>query len=102
MFWEQIVTKNCQAVKYSLNFAVISFGNFMSCFKNVGGAQAIIANVNFQEEIFDLEQMGRALLNRTSHYRPPSMVRCQYAREKVRFHYYATREPKTSCVDYGI
>ncbi len=54
MYWEQIVTENYEALNYSLYVVDIGFGNFINSMRNVGGAQAIIANIIFQEELFNL------------------------------------------------
>ena len=79
LYWEQIVTKKYYEVKYSLYLADVNFRDFISSFRNVGGAQAIISNIKFQEELFKLEQLGVPLPNRVREFQIPSCARCQYA-----------------------
>jgi len=55
LYWEQTVTENYYDVKYSLYVADVGFRDFINNFRNVGGAQAIVSNIKFQEEIFKLE-----------------------------------------------
>ncbi len=47
LYWEQIVTTNYLGVTYSLYVADVNFRDFVEYFRNVGGAQAIAAHVNF-------------------------------------------------------
>ena len=83
LYWEQTTTHNYYGIKYSLYVADVFFRDFVNIFRNVGGAQPIVANINFQVNLFNLEQSGRTLPNRTIKFEPPPMVRCQYAsREK--------------------
>ena len=77
-YWEQYVTENYSEIKHSLYVANVSFSNYVDSFRNVGGAQAITAKISFQEELFILEQSGKALPNRTSLFEPPPTSRCQY------------------------
>ena len=64
LYWEQTITENYHCIKYSLYFSDVSFRDFVNCFRNVGGAQAIVSNIKFQEESFKLEQSGKPLPNR--------------------------------------
>jgi hypothetical protein len=50
MYWEQSVTKNYYGIKYSLYVADVNFRDFINNFRIVGGVQAVVANINFQEE----------------------------------------------------
>jgi len=102
VYWEQNVSKNYFKVKYSLYVADVGFRDFIDNFRNIGGAQTIIARINFQEELFDLEQSGKILPNRTRRFEPPSMVFCQYASREIKIHDYSSREPKSACFNYGL
>ena len=55
LYWEQTVTENYYGVKYSLYVADVGFRDFINSFRNVGGAQAAISNIRFQEELFKLK-----------------------------------------------
>ena len=55
MYWEQTVTENYYEVKYSLYVADVKFRDFINSFRNVGGDQALVSNLKFQEELFKLE-----------------------------------------------
>ena len=55
LYWEQTVTENYHGIKYSLYVADVSFRDFINSFRNVGGAQAVVSNIKFQEELFKLE-----------------------------------------------
>ena len=50
LYWEQTLTENYYEVKYSLYFADVKFPNFINSFRNVGGDQALVSNIKFQEE----------------------------------------------------
>ena len=50
LYWEQAVTTNYHGIKYYLYVADVIFRDFIDSFRNVGGAQAIVANFKFQEE----------------------------------------------------
>ena len=76
MYWEQTVIENYVEVKYSLYVADVSFHNFINSFRNVGGAQALVSNITFQEELFKLEQSGKPLPNRIRNFHVPEIVRC--------------------------
>jgi hypothetical protein len=103
LYREKNVTKNSYGIKYSLYVADVAFRDFINSFRNVGGAQTNAANISFQEELFNLEQSGKAMSNRTHIFEPPHTVRCQYDHRKVTIHDYENREPiKTSCVDYCL
>ena len=80
----------------------MDFRDFIESFRNFGGAQTIAAIINFQEELFYLEQSGMALLYRTNRFEPPNMVFCQYASREIKIYDYANREPKTTDVNYGL
>jgi hypothetical protein len=46
LYWEQNVAENYRGIKHSLNVAdVSSFRNFIESFRNVGDAQALVANI---------------------------------------------------------
>jgi hypothetical protein len=62
----------------------------------------MVAIIKFLEELFNVEQSRRALLNRTYRFEPPSMVFCQHASHDIHIYDYANREPKTACVNYGL
>jgi len=80
----------------------VLFRDFINNFRNIGGAQIVIAITNFQEELFNLEQSGLALPNRTRRFQTPPMVFCQYASREISIYDYGNREPKTTCVNYGL
>ena len=44
----------------------VDFRDFIVSFRNIGGAQDIVARNIFQEELFNLEQSGMALLRLNS------------------------------------
>jgi hypothetical protein len=68
----------------------------------LGGAHAIDANINFQEELFNLKHSATHFVSRTSLFKPPSMVKCQYADCDIKVFYYENKEPKITSVDYGM
>jgi hypothetical protein len=68
LYWEQIVTENYYEVKYSLYVADVNFRDFINIFRNVGGAQAVISNMKFEEELFKLEQSRVPLPNRVREF----------------------------------
>jgi hypothetical protein len=74
LYWEQTVTENYFEIKYFLYVAYVVFRDFIDNFRNIGGAQTKLARINSQEELFNLEQSGMALLNRTSNFEPPTIV----------------------------
>jgi hypothetical protein len=76
--WEQTVTQNCYGIKYFV-YIYVACRDFINRFKNVGGAQAVVANLNFKEESFNLEQSRKPLPNYPRRFQPPSMVLCQYS-----------------------
>jgi hypothetical protein len=80
----------------------VGFRDFIEKIRNMGGAQVIVANINFQEELINLEHAAAYLVSRTGLFKPPSMVKCQYADCEIQVFYYESREPKTNCVDYGL
>ena len=96
MYWEQTVTENYfEVIIYSLYVADVSFYNFINSFINVVGAQALVSNITFQEELFKLEHSGKPLPSRTRNFRIPPHVLCQNANTEIRIHDYENREPKT-------
>ena len=56
LYWEQTITDNYCDVKYSQYVADVNFRDFINNFINVGGAQVVVSNIKFQEELFKLEQ----------------------------------------------
>ena len=102
LYWEHTITEIYYGIKYSLYVGDIVFRDFINSFKNVEGAQKIAARINFQEELFNLEQSGKALPNRTRRFEPPPVVFCQYDGREIKIRGYANCEPKTSCFDYGL
>ena len=77
LYWDKTITDNYYGIKYSLSEADVVYRNIINIFRNMGGAQAIAANINFQMEIFNLEQSGKALSNRTRRFDLPTwLVRC--------------------------
>ena len=71
LYWEQIVTKNYHGIKYSLYVADVSFRDFINSFRNVVGAQAVVSNIKFQEELCKLERPGKPLSNRSRNFEIP-------------------------------
>jgi hypothetical protein len=102
LYWEQIVTCNYYEVKYSLYVADVNFRDFINNFRNAGGAQAVVSNIKFQEELFKLKQPGVPLPNRVREFQSPPCARCLYANREIKVHDYENREPKTTCFDYGL
>jgi hypothetical protein len=102
LYWEQSVSENYLEHKYSLYVANVNFRDFINSCRNIGGAQALISKIHFKEELFNLEQAGKPLLNRTETFEPPQAVDCHYCVRHIKVHDYANREPKTTCVDYGL
>jgi len=76
----------------------VSFSNLVDSFKNVGGAQAILAKISFQEELYNLEQSGKAYCL----IAPPPTTRCQYNSKEIKIYDNENREPKSACGDYGL
>jgi len=58
----------------------VSFREFIEKFRNMGGAQAIVSNITFQEELFNLEHSASNLVSRSKLFEPPKTVKCQYAK----------------------
>ena len=85
-------------------FQMCFFRDFIDSFRNIGGAQTIIARINFQEEFFNLELSGMALyLIALLTLNPqPYMFFCQYASRKIKIYDYENREPTTACIYYGL
>jgi len=86
LYWEQSVSENCFEVTYSLYVANVVFRDFIDSFRNIGCAQNMVARIKFLEELFNVEQSRRALLNRTYRFEPPSMVFCQHY-EQIYLHF---------------
>ena len=102
LYWEYDVFDEYELVNYSLYIMDVSFRDFIEKFRNIGGAQAIVSNINIQEELFNLEHFAANLISRTKLFEPPNMVICQYASKDIKIYDYKSREPKTACVDYGL
>ena len=60
LYWEQTIIENYSGIKYSLYVASVGFRDFIDNFGYVGGAQVVVANLKFQEELFKLEQVGES------------------------------------------
>ena len=75
-YWEQTITENDFEITYSLFVANVSFSNFVDSYRNVVGAQAVIAEISFQEELFNLEQSDKTMPNRINKFKPPTTTRC--------------------------
>ncbi len=76
LYWGKNVTANYYEVKYSLYVADVRFRDFIKSFRNIGGAQALVSQIKFQEELFKLEQSGKPLPNRIIFFRIPEITRC--------------------------
>jgi len=76
--------------------------DFINSFKNVGGAQAVVSNIKFQEELFKLEQSGKPLPNHIKSFEIPLIARCHCANREIKVCDYENREPKTVCFGYGL
>ena len=61
----------------------VSFRDFIEKFRNIGGAHTIVSNINFQEELFNLEHSAPNLASRIELFEPPKMVKCQYANSDI-------------------
>ena len=68
LYREQTVTEIYYGVRYSLYVADVGFRDFINNFRNVGGAQAVVSNIKFQEELFKLEQSRVPLPNRVKDF----------------------------------
>jgi hypothetical protein len=55
LYWEENVTENYHGIKDSLYVADVCYKDFSKSLKNVEGAQGVVANIKFQEEVFILE-----------------------------------------------
>ncbi len=60
----------------------MNFQDFINSFRNVGGAQALVANIKFQEELFKLEQSRVPIPYRVGDFEAPSIIRCRIPIEK--------------------
>jgi hypothetical protein len=80
----------------------VSFREFIEKFRNIGETHAIAANINIQEELFNLEYSTTHLVSRTSFFIPPKVVTCEYADNDITMFDYENREPKTACIVYGL
>ena len=56
LYWEQIITENYYAIKYSLYVTYVVFRDFIDTFRNIGGAHASAANISFKEELFNCNE----------------------------------------------
>ena len=63
----------------------MNFRDFIHIFRNVGGAQAVVSNITFQEELFKLEQSGKPLPNRVEEFVSPQLLVASMPIEKLRF-----------------
>jgi hypothetical protein len=102
LYWNYDIFDKYEPVKYYIYIMDVSFRDFIEKFRNIEGAHAIVSNVNFQEELFNLEHYAANLVSRTKLFEPPKAVKCQYANTDIKTYDYENREPKTVCVDYGI
>ena len=85
MSWDQDVFDEYEPIKYSIYIMDVSFLDFIENFRNnIGGAQAIVANIDFQEELFNFEHSATNLVSRTSLFETPKMVKCQYAGSDIK------------------
>ena len=80
----------------------VGFCDFIEKFGNIGGAPAIVSNINFQEELFNLEHCATNLASRNELFEPPKVVKCQYANIDIKIYDHENREPKAACLDYVI
>jgi hypothetical protein len=69
----------------------VVFRDFINSFRNVGGAEAVVANIKFQEELFRLEQSGKPLPSRTRKFGFMSIARCQYSNREIKVRDYENR-----------
>jgi len=88
MYREQTFTENYYGIEYYLYVTNVGFSNFIDGTKKGGGAQAIAAKNNFQEELFNLELSGKVLPNHTRSFTSPPAVRCQYTSKEIKFYDY--------------
>jgi hypothetical protein len=102
LYWEQDVFDEYEPFKYSICIMDVNFRDFIEKFRNIGGAQAIVSNINFQEKLFNLEHSAANLIIRTDLFEPPIIVKGQYANKDITIYDYENKEPKTACVDYGL
>ena len=75
-YWEQTVTKNNNGINYSMYVVDLSFRDFIMSFRNVGGAQAVVPNIKFQEKLFKLEPSGKPIPNRIRIFEIPLIAHC--------------------------
>jgi hypothetical protein len=81
LYWEQTVTESYNEVKYSLYVADVKFRDFINISRDIWGAQALVSNIKFQEELFKLEQSRKPLPNRIRNFQIScvnSLPACQY------------------------
>ena len=102
LHWEQYVFDEYELVKYSIYIMDVGFRDFIEKFRNIGGAQAIVTNINFQEELFNVEHSAANLVSRTRLFELPKVAKCQYASTDIKIYDCKNREPKIPCVDYGM
>ena len=65
--------------------ADVNFRDIINNFRNVGGAQAVVSNIKFQQELFKLEQTGVPLPNRVREFQIPHVLVASMPIEKLRF-----------------
>ena len=52
LYWEHTVIENYYCIKYTRYVANVAIREFLNSFRKLVGAQAAIAKINFQEELF--------------------------------------------------
>jgi hypothetical protein len=102
LYWEHDDFDEYEPVKYSIYIMDVDFRDFIEKFRNIGGTQVIVSNINFKEELFNLEHSASSLVSRTRLFEPPKVVKCQYSDNDIKVYDYENREPKTTCVDYDL
>jgi hypothetical protein len=83
--------KDFEALKYFLYIADVILYDFIERCINIGGAKAIVANIDFQEELFNLEHAVVPMINR--------IILCRLL---LIFIIITFIRKQTVCVDYGI
>ena len=94
LYWEHDVFDEYEPDKYSIYIMDVSFRDFIEKFRDIGGAHAIVSNINFQEELFNLEHSAANLVSRTKLFEPLKAVKCQYANTDNKIYDYENREQK--------
>jgi len=89
LYREHDVFDEYEPVKYSIYIMDVGFRDFIDeKFRNIGRAQAIVSNINLQEELFNLEYFAANLISRTELFEPPKVVKCQYANTDIKIYDY--------------